>query len=80
MANRSEEKAKAALAKIEALNPKGSLSILLLDVTDEQSAKATAAHVQKQFGQLDVLVSNAAVSDLVIDSLKSHFHVYLETT
>lgn len=45
MASRSEEKAKAALAKIEALNPKGSLSTLLLDVTDEQSAKAAAVHV-----------------------------------
>ena len=59
MASRSLENGKKALATIQRDDVKGSLSIVQLDVTDEQSIAAAVKHVDDQFGRLDVLVNNA---------------------
>jgi NAD(P)-dependent dehydrogenase (short-subunit alcohol dehydrogenase family) len=34
-----------------------------LDVTDHESVAAAAAHIRKEFGRLDVLIQNAAISN-----------------
>jgi len=57
---RSEEKGRAAA---DALAAEGlPVSFLPLDVTDEASARRIAEHVAREFGRLDVLVNNAAIS------------------
>ncbi len=79
MASRSLEKAKAAQAEIEALKPKGSLSTLLLDVTNKDSIEDAAAYVKEQYGRLDVLVNNAGVGGLGIDDIYTQFRHVLDT-
>ena len=61
MACRSSEKANTAKEEIDKCHPKGTLSTIQLDVTDEDSIKDAATRVQQQFGRLDVLVNNAGV-------------------
>lgn len=78
IASRNLEKAKAAVAEIEAAGVKGSLSTVQLDVTDEKSIKDAAAHVEQQFGRLDVLVNNAGVGALKL-GLKAAYQLCLET-
>jgi NAD(P)-dependent dehydrogenase (short-subunit alcohol dehydrogenase family) len=78
MASRSHEKAKAAMSEIEAAGIKGALSTVQLDVTDDKSIEEAAAHVQQQFGRLDVLVNNAAVGGLDLD-IRTRFQLCLET-
>ena len=72
MAGRSHSKVESALAEISATSPKGALSAVQLDVTDDTSIAAAAAHVQQTFGRLDVLVNNAGVGGLHLD-LKTSF-------
>lgn len=78
MASRSYEKAKAAMSEIKAAGIKGALSTVQLDVTDEKSIKEAAAHVQQQFGRLDVLVNNAASGSMDPD-VRTRFQLCLET-
>ncbi|KAF2491252.1 short chain dehydrogenase/reductase [Lophium mytilinum] len=78
IASRSLEKAEAAKSTIEAASPKGSLSTVVFDVTDEESIEATAALVQQQFGRLDVLVNNAGSGSMDMD-LKARFQLCLNT-
>lgn len=51
------------MSEIQAEGIKGQLSIVQLDVTDEESIEKAAAHIQKTFGRLDALVNNAAVGN-----------------
>ncbi|KAF2103493.1 short chain dehydrogenase/reductase [Rhizodiscina lignyota] len=78
IASRSEEKAQAAKSDIEAAGIKGALSTLRSDVTDENSIKEAAAHVEKQFGRLDVLVNNAA-SGCMDPDVRTRFQLCLAT-
>ena len=66
------------MSEVEGAGIKGALSSVQLDVTDEKSIEAAAAHVQQQFGRLDVLVNNAAVGGLNLD-IKTSFQLCLET-
>jgi NAD(P)-dependent dehydrogenase (short-subunit alcohol dehydrogenase family) len=52
---------------------------LQLDVTDQASINAAAARIETQFGRLDVLIQNAAISNM---SLRDHQSVedYARTT
>lgn len=65
MASRSLSKLQTAKAELEATQPplKGKLSTLELDVTDSASIAAAAEEVDKQYGQLDALINNAAVGN-----------------
>ena len=45
MANRSLEKGQAALSELKAAGPKGALFTVQLDVTDDKSIEAVAAHM-----------------------------------
>ena len=78
MASRSLEKVKAAKSEIEVTGIKGALSTVQLDVTDEKSIEEAAAHVQQEFGRLDVLVNNAA-SGSMDPNIKTRYHLCLET-
>lgn len=65
MAGRSMEKLKAAKAEIEAAGGlKGQLTTLELDVTKEASIENALRQVETEFGQLDVLINNAAVGSI----------------
>ncbi|KAI1744420.1 putative short chain dehydrogenase/reductase [Xylaria scruposa] len=59
---RSEEKGQAALKAIQsAASPKGSISVVQIDVTDEKSIQSAKEKVELQFGKLDVLINNAGI-------------------
>jgi len=59
LAARDEARGEAALAELE----KDGASVIFrqLDVTDSASIAGLAAFVEKEFGQLDILVNNAAI-------------------
>lgn len=57
LASRNLDRGKAAAATVD-----GDVHPIQLDVTDTVSIAAAAADVDRQFGRLDVLVNNAAIS------------------
>jgi NAD(P)-dependent dehydrogenase (short-subunit alcohol dehydrogenase family) len=77
--SRTLSKAEAAKSEIEAGGIKGTLSTLQLDVTDEKSISEAVAHVEQEFGRLDVLINNAGVGSLGIGNVKTAFKMALET-
>ncbi|KAJ5724582.1 hypothetical protein N7493_006310 [Penicillium malachiteum] len=62
MACRSEEKGLKAMEEIQGSGIKGTLSVLQLDVTSDQSIAAAVETVEKEFGRVDVFVSNAGIT------------------
>jgi NAD(P)-dependent dehydrogenase (short-subunit alcohol dehydrogenase family) len=62
MGVRSLTKGKKALADIQARSPQGTLDLIHLEITDDSSIAAAAAHIEKEFGVLDVLINNAGIS------------------
>ena len=66
------------MSELEATSPKGDLSTVQLDVTDDKSIEAAVAHVQQSFGRLDVLVNNAGVGSMS-DDIKTRMKLCLET-
>lgn len=78
MAGRSLEKVQKAMSEVQAASPKGTLSAVQLEVTDEESIKHAAAYVEKDFGKLDVLVNNAGVGDRNPD-IKKRLQACLDT-
>ena len=57
LASRNLDRGKAAAQTID-----GDVHALQLDVTDPVSIAAAAAQIEQQFGRLDVLINNAAIS------------------
>ena len=78
LTSRSIEKAQVAKTQIEASGIKGTLSAFQLDVTDQKSIEEAVAHVQQEFGRLDVLMNNAGVGSMGLD-LQTGFKLCLET-
>lgn len=73
---RSVEKGQQAVSTLQASNPTGSFSSLVLDVTDQASITAVFENVSKEFGQLDVLINNAGIiakAPALIDNLRQIF-------
>ncbi|KAJ6013816.1 hypothetical protein N7540_008407 [Penicillium herquei] len=62
MACRSKEKGLKAMEEIQESGIKGTLSVLQLDVTSDESIVAAVETVQKEFGRVDVFVSNAGIT------------------
>jgi NAD(P)-dependent dehydrogenase (short-subunit alcohol dehydrogenase family) len=74
--SRSVEKGEKALSELKAQNPKGTLSLVQLDVTDQTSIANAVATVEKEFGRLDVLINNAGIvtqKKTLIDQLRDAF-------
>lgn len=63
MSGRNQGALEKAKQEIEATGIKGKLSVVVMDVTKENTVSAAADQVEKQFGKLDVLVNNAGLSD-----------------
>lgn len=57
LASRNLDRGKSAAQTID-----GDVHPIQLDVTDEASIRAAVAQVEQQFGSLDILVNNAAIS------------------
>ena len=57
LASRNLDRGKTAAQSID-----GDVYPIQLDVTDEASIRAAVAQVEQQFGRLDILVNNAAIS------------------
>src|SRR5918994_5822779 len=58
LGSRDEEKGRAAAAELS-----GNVVVHQLDVSDEESVGRLASFVEEEFGRLDVLVNNAAISN-----------------
>jgi NAD(P)-dependent dehydrogenase (short-subunit alcohol dehydrogenase family) len=56
LGSRDEAKGEAAAAELD-----GDVTVLALDVADDESVGAAAAAVDERFGRLDALVNNAAI-------------------
>jgi len=61
MACRSSDKAAAAEAAINALEPSGSVEVLLTDMADLESIAGSAAQFLAGYDRLDLLVNNAGI-------------------
>lgn len=62
MGSRSTEKGEKALAEVRARKEiQGSLSLIKLDVTNEESIAAAVKEIESSLGRLDILVNNAGI-------------------
>ncbi len=61
MASRSFDKGEKALSSIQSSNPAGTLSLVQLDITSDESIAAAVKEVETQHGRLDVLINNAGI-------------------
>lgn len=59
MGVRNLEKGQKALEEVQARNPQGTLSLLSLDVANDESIMEAVKKVETEFGQLDILINNA---------------------
>lgn len=76
MTARTPSKGEQALKEIQARKPKGTLSFVQLDVTNDDSIAAAAKQIESEFGRVDVLVNNAGIikfGPLTRDLLHTHF-------
>ena len=62
MGSRSLEKGKAAVKELESRKLPGSVELIPMDVTDDDTIERAATTVQRDHARLDMLVNNAAVS------------------
>ena len=62
MGCRDVEKGQKALSEVQSTDPKGTVSLLQLDVEDDASITKAVDSVTQQFNRIDVLVSNAGTA------------------
>lgn len=55
------EKGNAAIAELERRKLSGSISLVQLDVTSDESVDGVVAYVEDKFGRLDMLINNAGI-------------------
>ena len=73
---RDQAKGEEALNEIQDRNPQGSLSLVVLDVSKDESIEAAVATIKSTFGRIDVLVNNAGIDILgptTRDTLRTAF-------
>ncbi|GKT61785.1 short-chain dehydrogenase [Colletotrichum tofieldiae] len=63
MGARNQARGEKALKELQARKPQGTLSLVVLDVTSDDSIEAAAAKIEADFGRLDVLVNNAGIGN-----------------
>ncbi len=78
MGSRSPEKGNAALKELQSRNLAGSVEMIQLDVTDDDTIERAAATVQRNHGKLDMLVNNAAVAAMT-PPLRQQMRVAFDT-
>jgi short-subunit dehydrogenase len=61
MACRSLEKGESALKKLEGQQQPGSVLLQQLDITSKDSVTAAVEAIEKRFGRVDILISNAGI-------------------
>ena len=62
LGSRSSEKGNAAVKDLQSQNLAGSVEMLLLDVTNDDTIERAAAQVEQNHGKLDILVNNAGIA------------------
>ncbi|KAL8858262.1 MAG: hypothetical protein Q9178_005274 [Gyalolechia marmorata] len=62
LGSRSIEKGKTAINELQSLQPKGTVELVQVDVTSEESVEAAAREVENKHGRLDALVNNAGIA------------------
>lgn len=79
MANRSEERSRRAMAKLERLGLPGSVRFALLDLEDRESIRRFAEGFLERNGRIDLLINNAGVllpeQSRSVNGLERHFDV-----
>ena len=73
------EKGEAAIRDLRSLNLAGSMSLLHLDVTNEDQITAAVDRIARDFGHLDVLINNAAVARSSAPTLGAKLRETMET-
>ncbi|KAH8600220.1 short-chain dehydrogenase [Bisporella sp. PMI_857] len=61
MGARNQAKGEKALKELQARKPQGTLSLVSLDVSKDDSIETAVAKIKADFGHLDVLVNNAGI-------------------
>ena len=80
LGSRDLSKGEAAVKDIQATaGIKGSASAIQIDVTNDQSVDAAAAHVASEYGRLDVLVNNAGIISIANPPTREAFRRVLGT-
>lgn len=80
MGARSTDKGNTALQELRARNLPGSVEMLLLDVTRDDTIEKAATQVRRDHGRLDILVNNAAVAPMDPDhTLREQMRLAFDT-
>ncbi|PSN74254.1 short chain dehydrogenase [Corynespora cassiicola Philippines] len=61
MGSRNIAKGEKALNELQARNPRGTLSLVVLDINSDESINSAVETIRGDFGRVDVLVNNAGV-------------------
>lgn len=64
MGSRSREKGQAAVEELQSRNLPGSVEMVPIDVTDDDTIERAVTTVQRGHGKLDMLVNNAGIGSL----------------
>ncbi|KAI1171160.1 putative short chain dehydrogenase/reductase [Nemania sp. FL0916] len=82
LGSRSKENGQEALRKIQATSGsglKGSVSVIQIDITNQESINSARENIESQFGRLDVLINNAGMAAYqepdMIKALRDTFEV-----
>lgn len=79
MGARSTEKGRAALEELNSRNLPGTVEMLLLDITKDDTIENAATKVGHDYGRLDVLVNNAAVAPMSEGNLRDQMRLSFDT-
>ncbi|KAL8843647.1 MAG: hypothetical protein Q9170_000151, partial [Blastenia crenularia] len=64
LGSRSIEKGNAAVTTLQSRNLSGSVELVRLDVTKDDTIEEAAKAVERNHGRLDILVNNAAIASI----------------